>query len=137
MSSSDALIWIAMATVAITVVAQLWVAAARAVQRRVRRRRYLLAAGDSRPRPPSADDEPSHSIGPERARAVRRQAELAARQAAAAGGEAPNPYRMGTPEFVLWVATYHLTLTEVDEERAADSPVRLSTAPRDPSLGRP
>lgn len=137
MSSSDVLVWIAVATVAIAVAVQFGLAVVRAVQRRARRRRYQLFASESRPQPLSAQDAPRTGIGPERARSVRRQAEAAARRTAAGGGEAPNPYPKGTPEFVLWVATYHLTLTEMDEVAEPDPLVLLAAAPRDPSLSRP
>lgn len=46
---------------------------------------------------------------------VRRDAEDAARRAAAAGADSPpNPYPPGTPEFVLWVASYHLAMTQFE-----------------------
>ena len=35
---------------------------------------------------------------------------------------ARNPFREGTPEFVFWVATFHLTLTELREEAAVSPP---------------
>ena len=135
MSSSDALIWLVILTVIVTVVAQVWHAFHRAAQRRARRRHYRAAGYQTRPQPLADDDGPSTGIGPERARSVRREAEQAA-ALAFAGVEVANPYAMGTQEFVLWVATYHLRLTELQEEAQEEGGVRLASAPRNPSLSR-
>jgi hypothetical protein len=141
MSSSDALIWLVILTVVVTVVAQVWNAMHRSAERRARQRRYLLAGYESRPQQLDADDAPTTGMGPERARAVRREAEQAAGLAASgAVREVANPYPKGTQEFVLWVATYHLRLTELTElaelAQEARGGVRIGTAPPDPSLSR-
>jgi hypothetical protein len=117
MSSNDALIALACITVAIVVGVQLWRSARRGALRCVRRQ----AGYASRPQHLTAEgQEPYGAMTPERARAIRHEAELSARRAA--GGqlaEPVNPYARGTQEFVLWLVTYHLTMTEIDEEAAA------------------
>jgi hypothetical protein len=121
MSSNDVLIALACFTLTILVVAPLWRAARRRAQRRARRLHDRRADRES-PLQHAPDESPARygAITPERARAIRREAERAARLAAATPGvDAANPYPRGTPEFVLWVTTYHLTLTELDEEAAA------------------
>jgi hypothetical protein len=121
MSSNDALIALACITVAIAVGVQLWRSVRRGAVRRARRRHYRQAGYASRPQHLSEGGQERYgAMTPERAHAIRREAEQAARRAA--GGQLPepqNPYPRGTQEFVLWVATYHLTLTEIDEETAA------------------
>lgn len=137
MSSSDALIWLAMTTVAVTVVAQLWRSLHRAAERRARKRHYLLAGYESRPQQLRPDAEPPAGISREEARAVRRHAEEAATLAVAGSGTVTNPYPRGTQEYVLWIATYHLRLTELAEEQEEQGTVRITQAPADPSLSRP
>lgn len=137
MSSSDALIWLATAAVAVTLVAQLWRSLQRAAQRRARKRRYLRAGHDSRPQQLRPDREPAAGISREEAWAVRRQAEEAAARAAAGAGTLTNPYPQGSQEYVLWIATYHLRLTELAEEQEEQGTVRITKAPDYPSLGRP
>jgi hypothetical protein len=138
MSSSDLLLWLAMTTVAVTVIAQVGRVLQRRSERRARRRHYARAGYESRPQQLSEDDAPSMGMGPARARAVRLHAEQAAAAAAAgAGGDHANPYARGTQEYVLWIATYHLRLTELAEEREELGTVRVTTAPPDPSLSRP
>lgn len=137
MSSSDALIWLAMITVAVTVIAQLWHSLRRAAQRRARKRRYLRAGYESRPQQLRPDSEPAGGISREEARAVRRHAEEAATLTAAGAGTLTNPYPPGTQEYVLWIATYHLRLTELAEEQEEQGTVRITKAPADPSLSRP
>jgi erythromycin esterase-like protein len=137
MSSSDVLIWLAMTTVAVTVVAQLWRSLHRAAERRARKRRYLLAGYESRPQQLRPDSEPAAGIGREEARAVRRHAEEAAALVAVGAGAPANPYPRGTPEYVLWIATYHLRLTELAEEQEERGTVRVTKAPGDPSLSGP
>ena len=137
MDGSDTLLWVAMSTVAVAVVAQLWRSGQRAAQRRERRRHYLLAGYDSRPQQLRHAEEPDGGISREEAQTVRRQAEQAAALAAAGAGTVTNPYPRGTQHYVLWIATYHLRLTELAEEREDQGPVRVTRAPRDPSLDRP
>lgn len=121
MSSNDVLIALAFLALAIVVVVQLWRAARRKAQRRARRLHYQRAGHESRPQRPVDESHARYgAISPEKALAIRREAEQAAQRVAAShGADAANPYARGTPEFVLWVATYHLTMTELDEEAAA------------------
>lgn len=66
--------------------------------------------------PPSRPAAAAPGIPPDYADMVRREAEEAAYRAAANGAEdPPNPYPAGTPEFVLWVASYHLAMTRLDD----------------------
>ena len=128
MSSSDALIALASITVVLVVAAQWWRSRRRAAQRRARVRHYRRAGHESGPQQLHDDGGVRYgAITPARAAAIGREAQQAARQAAQSGrsGEAANPYASGTQEFVLWIATYHLTLTELDEQAAAN-PASLS-----------
>ena len=120
MSSNDALIALACITVAIAVGIQLWHSVRRQKVRRARRKHYREAGYASRPQH-LADESQAHfgGMSPERAHAIRREAEQSARRAVSGLRTEPvNPYPRGTQEFVLWVATYHLTMTELDEEAA-------------------
>jgi len=128
MSSNDALIALACITVAIAVGVQLWRTARRGALRRARRRHYRQAGYASRPQHLAAErQEPYGAMTPERAQAIRHEAERSARRAAAGQlAEPANPYPRGTQEFVLWVVTYHLTMTEIDEEAAAARAVAVS-----------
>ena len=56
---------------------------------------------------------------------------------AAGAGTLTNPYPPGTQEYVLWIATYHLRLTELAEEQEEQGTVRVTKAPDYPSLSRP
>lgn len=133
MNGSDALVWVAILTVAVTVVAQLWRSAQRAAERRARRRRYHLASSGSRPQLLRDNDEPAAGISRDEARAVRRHAEEAATLAAAGAGTLTNPYPRGSQEYVLWIASYHLRLTELAEEQDEQGTARITKAPADPS----
>ncbi|NNU44099.1 hypothetical protein [Ramlibacter montanisoli] len=137
MSSSDALIWLAMVTVAVTVVAQLWHSCAP----------RGAAAGPQAPLPAGRLRKPPATVAagqgtgrrhqPRGGAAVRRHAEEAATLAAAGAGTLTNPYAPGTQEYVLWIATYHLRLTELAEEQEEQGTVRVTKAPDYPSLSRP
>jgi hypothetical protein len=120
MSSNDALIALACITVAIAVGIQLWHSVRRQKARRARRKHYREAGYASRPQH-LADESQAHfgAMSPDRAHAIRREAEQSARRAVSGlRAEPANPDPRGTQEFVLWVATYHLTMTELDEEAA-------------------
>jgi hypothetical protein len=122
MSSNDALILLVCMTVAIAVGVQLRRSARRGAVRRARRRRYRQAGYASRPQQLAAEgQEPYGAMSPERAHAIRHEAEQSARRAVAGqlAAEPVNPYPRDTQEFVLWVVSYHLTMTEIDEEAAA------------------
>ena len=67
---------------------------------------------DTGPARPAA---PPPGIPPSLADHVRRDAEEAARRAAVEGtGMPPNPYPAGTPEYVIWVASFHLAMTQFE-----------------------
>jgi hypothetical protein len=130
MSWSDVLWWSA---AALAGAAAAWVAW-RAVAVRLARQRARSF------RPPAATElrwetlaskpaAPPPGIPPAYAEFVRRDAEDAARRAAASGSaDAPNPYPPGTPEFVMWVASFHLAMTQL--EATIPPP-----APRPPGTG--
>jgi hypothetical protein len=120
MSSNEALIALACITVAIAVGMQLWRSVRRGAVRRARRKHYREAGYASRPQH-LADESQAQlaAMTPDRAHAIRREAEQSARRAVSSlRAEPANPYPRGTQEFVLWVATYHLTMTELDEAAA-------------------
>ena len=124
MSSNDALIALAILAVTGVVLAQAWRWMRRSARRRARRQHYRRLGHESRPQALRDDGGARYGvITPERAAAIRREAEQAALRVGGSGrgGESANPYPSGTPEFVLWIATYHLTLTELDEQAAANA----------------
>jgi hypothetical protein len=117
MSSNDALIALVCITLILVVGVQWWRWARRRA-RRLARKLHYRRAGESRPQGLQAEgDDPVRGITPEGAAAIRFDAEQAA-LSAGGSGEAANPYARGTPEFVLWIATYHLTQTELEEQAA-------------------
>jgi hypothetical protein len=123
MSSNDALIALVCLTVAVAVVAQVWRSLRRDAQSRARKLHYQRASYESRPQKlEEMAGSRYDAVGPERAQAISRQAELAALATHAGGPQAENPYPRGTPEFVLWVASYHLAMTELEEVDAANGP---------------
>jgi hypothetical protein len=115
MSSADAVLWLVACFLAIALGGALWRRARNAAARRARHLRYQ--SHESRPhalvtRPGGL----SGSMTRERAASIRRSAEGAALLAVRGqAGPPKNPYPEGSPEFVLWVATYHLTVTELSE----------------------
>lgn len=124
MSSEDAVLWLVGGVVATALAGYLWRLGVRAAAQRARRLRYQRlgqATGPQRLAPQPGTF--SASMGPAQAAAIRRDAERAAALFAASQGAEPRPpYAEGTPEFVLWVATYHLTLHELGEEAPTDQP---------------
>ena len=79
MSSNDALIALVCLTVAVAVVAQVWRSLRREARRRARKLHYLRAGYESRPQQlEEMAGSRYDAVGPERAQAIRRQAELAA-----------------------------------------------------------
>ena len=123
MSSNDALIALVCLTVAIAVVVQVWRSLRREAGRRARKLRYRRAGYESRPQ---ALEEMAGSrydaVSPERSQAIRRQAEQAALATHAGAPQPENPYARGTPDFVMWIASYHLAMTELEEAAAAGAP---------------
>lgn len=121
MSSADAVLWLVGSATAVAVIGYAWRKAADASARRARQQRYQ--SFDTRPQRLTQPGTLAGSMGPERAAAIRRSAERAAAIAYRGGGpeETRNPYPEGTPEFVLWVATFHLTMTEIVEQENMDT----------------
>lgn len=114
MTSDQAVLWLVACTGTLALAGYLWTLAREAAARRARRRRFHRELAMHRPSQPGAL---SGSISRDRAATVRREAENAARLVAAGiTAEPRNPYRQGSSEFVLWIATYHLTLAELRED---------------------
>jgi len=95
----------------------------RVARRRARRAYFARSANESHLLPLAEDPEPpSRSISPERAAAIRSHAEKSAQHDWAAGhGSELGPYERGTPEHVLWFATYHLHLGDLAEAAEAEA----------------
>ena len=120
MSSNDALIALVCLTVAVAVVAQVWRSLRREAERRARKLHYRRASYESRPQQlEEMAGSRYDAVGPERAQAIRRQAEQAALATHAGAPQPENPYPRGTPDFVMWIASYHLAMTELEEAAAA------------------
>jgi len=134
MGSGEAILWLVALTTAIMLAVSVAAALRRAAARRARQRRYRQAAHRSRmERRVTQPAALSPGISPERAAAVRRDAEKWALEVAKGrAGEPRNPYRPGTQEFVLWVTSYHLALTELSEQELPGA-----TPPARPWPGRP
>jgi hypothetical protein len=93
-------------------------------RRRARHAHYARAAQASRPQSltSSAPAPLSGGMTPEQAASIRAHAERTAqRDWAAARSSAINPYDHGTPEYVLWYATYQLRMGELAEQAEADA----------------
>jgi hypothetical protein len=122
MSSEDAVLWLVAGVVGTAVAGYVWRLAVRFAAQRARRLRYQRMGQASGPQRLAAQPGGfSSSMGPAQAAAIRRDAERAAALFAAGKDAEPRaPYAGGTPEFVLWVATYHLTLHELADEAPAD-----------------
>jgi hypothetical protein len=95
----------------------------RLARRRARRAYFARAANESHLQSLHGDLEvPAAGIGPERAAAIRQHAERSAQHDWAAGhGSERSPHERGTPEHVLWFATYHLRIGELAEEAEAEA----------------
>lgn len=121
MSSADAVLWLVGSATAVAVIGYVWRMAADASARRARQQRYQ--SHETRPQRLTQPGALSTSMGADRAASIRRSAERAALIASRGDDpdEARNPYPEGTPEFVLWVATFHLTMTEIAEQEHMDT----------------
>jgi hypothetical protein len=110
MSLAEGLLGLVLAAVSLLLLLEL----RRAFVRRRRRLHYERLARDRRERHEAPPAKPGMS--PDQALRIRRDAEAAARAAWAADGREPvNPNPKHTPEFVLWAATYHLTIAVLAE----------------------
>ena len=93
-------------------------------KRRARHAYYTRAAQASRPQSlsNSAPTPLSGGMTPEQAASIRAHAERTAqRDWAAARSSAINPYDHGTPEYVLWYATYQLRMGDLAEQAEAEA----------------
>lgn len=134
MSTADAVQWLAAGASGVLLVALLWRVARRAAARRARQRRYQRVSNSRPQRPWTQPGTVSTGMGAERAAAIQRDAESAARLVASGEvSEVLSRHPQGSPEHVLWVATYHLTMTEL-AEAAQDAPL-AAPAPA-PAAGR-
>lgn len=118
--------WIVAAAVLLAAAGHLWRAWRAAVRRRERQLHYLRAGHYSRPQRLAPAPAPT-GMSPDQAATVQANAERSARQDWIADRRAEaNPYSRGSPEYVLWSATYHLTLHELDEPPAPGADPRVS-----------
>lgn len=134
MSSREAVLWLVGSAIAVALVGHVWRQLQERSARRARQQRYQ--AHETRPQRLVTRPAPlSGSMGAERAAAIRRSAEGAAYLASTGHLEnVRNPYPAGSPEFVLWVATYELTMTELAEIEQGDAAPHQA-APRASSGG--
>lgn len=120
--TAEVLVWTVLVTVALLCAAGI----VAAVRRKLRHRaRYLhfLRASQARERTCSAPSPLTGGMTPGLAQAVRRHAErTAARHWRADQGHASpaNPYQQGTPQHVLWYASYELALYEFMDGTSAN-----------------
>jgi hypothetical protein len=120
--TAEALVWLVLVSVAL---AAGWgiVSAARARARRRARFMYYLRATQEPERTSSAPIPLSEGLTPEQAEAIRAHAERTATRHWNAGqrDELPvNPYVPGTPEHVLWYASYELKLHDLVDAASSD-----------------
>ena len=145
MSSEKAVLWLVASVIALTLALYVLRIARQAAQRRARRLRYQRLGHETSPqRLHTQPGSLSGSMNPDRVAAIQSDAENAARLVAAGmTASARNPHAQGTPEFVLWVATYHLAMTELAEEAQAEEPApwqpppQAGTGPADSKISRP
>ena len=140
MDSHTALLWLIGATLLLAVAGALlnwW------LHQRKRRARHLYYQRASREgqghRSATAPSPLSGGMTPELALAIRAHADRTARRHWEAGPGAPkpsNPYDGGTPEHVLWFATYQLVMHELIEAASEPSTPAVQ-APGDPGPSRP
>lgn len=141
MSSSRAVLWLVASAVGLALLLYVAGRVRLALERRARKLRYQRLGRETGPhRPLSRPGVLYGAMGPERAAAIRQDAEAAARLAAGGhdGGPPRNPHPAGSPEYVLWVATYHLTLANLQDEPPASSAGEWQPAqPPERSASRP
>ena len=122
MISAKAWMWLLGAVVLVALLGFLANVLQRAAKRRARRAYYARAGGDTAAQLSSAPVPLSGGITPEAAAAIRAHAEQRAQKDWTAGhAEVRYPYDNGTPEYVLWYATYHLRMGELAEEAEAEA----------------
>lgn len=131
MSSATAVLYLVATVVGLAVLLYAGGQLRRALQRRARRERYRRLGRETGPQRPITQPGALYGgMGPDRAAAIRQDAEAAARLAAgASSGQPRNPHPEGSPQYVLWVATYHLTLANLQDEPPASSAGEWRPAP--------
>jgi hypothetical protein len=127
MDSREALLWLVAAAFLVALAGYALTALRGAAKRRARLLHYQRAGYAVGPAS-TAPDVLSGSIGAGQAEAVRRHAERSAARDWRAGNIHPmNPYGQGSAEYVLWITTYHLTMTVLTEEA---EPAAAAAAPQ-------
>jgi hypothetical protein len=123
MISGTAWMWILGALALVVLAGSLVTVWQRAARRRARHASYARGSGNTDPQPLSSAPIPlSGGISPEQAARIRAHAERAAqRDWDASPAEVRYPYDNGTPEYVIWYATYHLRMGELAEEAQAEA----------------
>jgi hypothetical protein len=128
MSTADAVRWLAAGALGVLLIAVFWLVASLAMARRARQLHYQRVSNSRPQRLATASGPVSTGMGPVRAAAIRRDAENAARLVASGEvSEVLSRHPKGSQERVLWVATYHLTMTELAE--AAEDGVAAAVPP--------
>jgi hypothetical protein len=131
MGSGEVILWLVGLATVFVLAGALWAAVRRAAarrSRRARRRAYRQAEHERRTqRRVTQPAALSPGISRERAAAVRRDAEKWALEVAKGRAAEPrNPHPQGSQEFVLWVTSYHLRLTELSEQDMGDAQASTS-----------
>ena len=139
MSSARAVLWLVATVVAFALLLYAAGLVRRTLEKRTRKLRYQRLGRETGPhRPLSQPGVLYGGMGQERAAAIRQDAEAAARLAASGQVAEPrNPHPPSSPEFVLWGATYHLTLAELQDEPPASSAGAWQPTPAEPGASRP
>lgn len=119
--TAEALVWVVLVTVALAAAGGI-LSAVRARARRHARYRHYLQASRERERTTSAPSPLTGGMTPELAQGIRAHAERTAARYWNAGAlerRPANPYEPGTPEYVLWYASYELALAELVDASTA------------------
>jgi len=123
------------------VIAVIWLAWQTAASRRARRHARSTIpppATELRWEQDPEGDSPPSSLPADYVDSIRRDAEDTARYISEKGLPEPaNPYPQGSREFVLWAASFHMTMTELEEmgEELPTLPMPPETPP--PPTQRP
>jgi hypothetical protein len=116
MLSDAAILWSLAGLTLLLLGGLFWVSAARARSRRTRNLRRLREMSRSQPQPLTPAAGGGESETQSRLESIRLDAENAARLAAmGASSEKANPFPEGSREHVIWLATFHICLADVEE----------------------
>ncbi|MDE2604674.1 MAG: hypothetical protein KGL68_01995 [Burkholderiales bacterium] len=116
MPSDAALLWSLAGLTLLLLAGLFWVSAARARSRRTRNLRRLREMSRSQPQPLAPNAGAGESEADVRLESIRLDAENAARLAAmGVSSEKANPFAEGSREHVIWLATFHICLAELEE----------------------